>query len=71
MRDFDKADLLVSLLHCRLQEHVTLKINDEDKRSHWCFKWASANFARLSALAVFFDIVQDDLRAPSLLPGFI
>lgn len=56
-----EVNLLLSKVTTRLHNHVSTRIHDDVKRTHWCLQWAAANFPRLSAVIYLFDMVQQDL----------
>ena len=57
-----RADLLHKILLNRLARHINSRVREQEKRSHWCLKWAAENMAQMAAIMVVFDCVKDDLQ---------
>ena len=57
-----KADLLHRILLTRLARHINDRVQAQEKRNHWCLKWAAENMAQMAAIMVLFDCVKDDLQ---------
>ena len=56
-----KIDYLKSFLLYILSCHTCSRIDDKQKREHWCLQWAGTNMTHMSVIMLLMDHVKDDL----------
>ena len=57
----DRADLLQKQLEQRLVRHCQIRIAKEEKRNHWCLRWAARNLPQVAAIMCLFNHIKPDL----------
>ena len=50
-----QADILKKVLIQRLDSHISSRIIDKSKHSHWCLEWARKNIPQMSAIMTLFN----------------
>lgn len=56
-----QACQLTKILFQRLRGHLQERIQNENKRRHWCLRWAASNLPRVAAIMVAAGHITDDL----------
>ena len=56
----DSVQSLCKLLTKRFHEHLLLRLDDEDKRNHWCWNFFKDNVCNVCHLLLFFNMIKED-----------
>jgi hypothetical protein len=72
----DQADLLQTILLQRLDRHISNRVQNKEKHSHWCWNWARQNLGHIAAIMTVFRHSKMDVShgwdpTVCLLSGFI
>ena len=59
----ERADLLLKILITRFKQHVSRRIDDEDKHSNFALLWFMSNLPRLCAMLILYKDVSYDIVA--------
>ena len=57
-----QADILKKVLIQRLDSHISSRIIDKSKHSHWCLEWARKNISQISANMTLFNHTKKDIE---------
>ena len=57
-----QADILKKVLIQRLDSHISSRIIDKSKHSHWCLEWARKNIPQMSAIMTLFNHTKKDIE---------